>query len=386
MESRSFRVAEKVEVILSLESAAPGPIGSYLAKELEVFDPDGSEECARIRVESSGATSHQPDVVFGVTGGIDDGRFVVPDGAGHWCSFDARQCAIDRRMTVDLDLCCGKFKPTVLLDWLLMPISHFALASYGLVPFHASSARLPDQAGGPVVFSAWSGVGKTNLVLWAMGQGGSFFGDDQVIVDAHARAYPSHRRIAVYGYNRSLIEGLPQRARLKLKLGDSVHTIARNRRGRINYVLAYVANGFGSMRVAAADLGGTVGATSAVSAHVVCRSVSSDGSVKLSEVPRREEISSAYSGAHIAVMEYEYSWFRRFLQTWQWAMGSEIRPWELLSEHWTASLESYFQRVPRIFELEIPRGVPSSVAEEVWASECVERVGILQSSPRAFKR
>lgn len=372
MEHSSFRIGSKVEVILGDEPVDWSPIAAYLARELEV-GASGTHEGCHIRIAASGATSHHPERVYGVSGGLDGGRFVVPDGAGHWCAFDPRQCVVDQKMRVELDLCCPHFRPTVLLDWLIMPISHFAMAAFDFAPFHASAAKLPGQSIGPTVFSAWSGVGKTNLVLWAMGQGGSFYGDDQVIVGADAQIQPSYRRIAVYGYNRSLVAGLPTRARLKLKFGDSVHRAARTRRGRMNFALAYVANGFGSLRVAPTELGGQIGETETVSAHIMCHSLASGDSVSLLKVPRDDGTALAYSRAHIAVMEYEYSWFRRFLQTWQWAVCSDVIPWDALAARWTSSLECYFRAVPNLFLLNVPRGLPKSIAEEVWSAGFAEQ-------------
>ena len=219
---------------------------------------------------------------------------------------------------------------------------------------------------GPVIFSAWSGVGKTNLAMWAMTRGGAFFGDDQVISETTGNLYPSSRRIGVYGYNRTLAPSLPLRIRAKLGVGDAIHSRARMRKGRVAYVLAYAANGMASTRASAVELGGTEAAVTRAHAHVICHAVSGESSGQVVEVVRDPTSLSALGRAHVAVMEYEYGWFRRFLQTWQWATPSPLDPWERLQAQWIINLEAYFQAVPNLLSLDVPHGPALATASATW--------------------
>jgi hypothetical protein len=360
--NNSFNICTKVSVILSGGGAEWLPIATYFSKELDV-GPAASQ--ARIEITVTRSTSHSPSRLYGVSGGSDGDNFVVPDGAGHWCAFDPSALTVSQDLDVRLDVCCGMFRPTVLLDWLVMPIAHFGLAAFGLVPFHASAARISELPG-PVVFSAWSGVGKTNLVMWAMTRGGEFFGDDQVIAETAGRLYPSFRRIGVYGYNRTLAPALPMRVRAKLSVGDTLHSRARMHKGRAAYVLAYAANGLASTRARAIDLGGTQATLTPAHAHVICRAVSGDSIDKTVEVERDPASLSALGRAHVAVMEYEYGWFRRFLQTWQWATPSSLDPWDRLQERWIVNLEAYFRAVPHLLSLDVPHGPARATARATW--------------------
>ncbi|GGK83651.1 hypothetical protein GCM10011509_35140 [Ornithinimicrobium pekingense] len=72
------------------------------------------------------------------------------------------------------------------------------------------------------------------------------------------------------------------------------------------------------------------------------------------------------AGAHVPVMEYEFVWFQRYIQTWRWAMLEDFDPWATLRDQWTANLTGYFSRVQDTYTLSVPLGSPASVAPQVW--------------------
>lgn len=362
-----FRLDGPCLLHLATENGSPGKMASYFAQELAAGESVSSGGGACVRVQVSEDIGHLPQTIYGVSGGrTRSGRFVVPDGAGHWCGFDPRALRLAEDMDVDVDLCCDEFNPSVLLDWVLLPIAQFAHAAMGISPLHASAAAIPSDAA-PFVFAAWSGVGKTNLVLHAMLEGGGYFGDDRVHVDIRGQALPSSRRVSIYGYNRLLAPSLAGSSRRRLLLGDALHRGARKLNGRAGFVLSYVANGLGATRAGADELGGCAGDPGPVQAHVLCVSSSSLGPEDdpiVEELPRASYADLARG--HAAVMEYEFVWFQRFLQTWRWAESAAEDPWRDLTQKWECNLRQYFERVPRLYLLTLPHGSPASVAPRAW--------------------
>ena len=123
----SFSVCNKLSVNLVGDQEKLQAISTYFSKE---FDIGGAPTPADIEISATGSTSHNPSRVYGVSGGRDGVNFVVPDGAGHWCTLDPGKLKVSQDLGIRLDVCCGLFRPTVLLDWLVMPIAHFALAAF----------------------------------------------------------------------------------------------------------------------------------------------------------------------------------------------------------------------------------------------------------------
>lgn len=351
------------------QSADWEPVSAYLKQELAPFEHHRSAGCPAVRLKMDDSVGHSPRTVYGVSGGrLQSGLFVVPDGSGHWCHFDPGSLDTVSALVSDVTVCCGRFNPGVLLDWILLPIAQFSHAAMGIMPLHASAASIPHHAD-PFVFSAWSGVGKTNLVLHAMQQGGGYFGDDRVHVDTHGYAHPSTRRVSIYGYNRKLAPMLSSRKQRRLRVGEILHTGARQMSGRAGFVASYAANGLGSTRASAAELGGVQGSIARVRGHVLCQS-SSELSSQDEPVLERVSIDGALGLArsHAAVMEYEFVWFQRFVQTWRWAMGVEHDPWRSLMLTWDTNLAAYFERVPQMYRMTLPHGSPVSVAPRAWTS------------------
>jgi hypothetical protein len=338
------------------------PISHYFSQELA--STPIRQGVGRIVVSADGGTGHHQGRTYGVSGGIDNGHFVVPDGAGHWCQMEPARLRVDPRLKVSLNLCCSQFRATVLLDWLIVPLAHFILAAHGCAPLHASGAVIPSLQG-PVVFSAWAGVGKTNMVLSALGRSGAFYGDDQVIITNAGDIYPSARRVSVYGYNREFALHLRRRAKAKLRVGDSLHFVARRSKGRAGFLLGYAANGVGSSRASATELGGRPGTTTAVMSHMVCHSSSPHSSPTLIPIEKDVRALRSLAAAHVAVMSYEYVWFRRFLQTWQWSMVGSDDPWVQLQNQWIENIWNYFKAVPDLASLSIPRGGAAD-PEALW--------------------
>ena len=342
-------------------------ISDYLDQELKHLEEVPVTPTVRLLIDPD--VGHTPASTFGVSGGISiQGDFVVPDGAGHWCAFDPGALGVSHLSRTLIRICCGQFKANVLLDWILLPVAQFAAAAGGVVPLHASGASLPGMPG-PVVFSAWSGVGKTNLVLWALGQGGAYLGDDRVYVHADASASASTRRVSIYGYNRHLARGLDGRQQVSLLVGDTLHRLGRRQRGRLGFLLSYAANGLGSTRVAAAALGGEKGPLARVSvqAHVVCRAAPDLDAPRVVELAQEgPDQVVGFAKAHVAVMEYEFVWFRRFLQTWAWASRSPADPWDELCDKWTTNLADYYLSIPRRLQLDLPVGRSADIAPAAW--------------------
>ena len=297
------------------------------------------------------------DRIFGTTGGVTGEAYLVPDNRGHWCEVPFKDVAVGATSPWELRPCCDRFSPTVLLEWLIIPLAHFHLAKRGYAPLHASSASVAPMFPGPIIFSAWSGVGKTNLVLSALSSapGGSYYGDDQVIVSNRGDVLPSSRTISVYGYNRRLAPNVGAGKRTRLAAGEAVKALARREQTRIprlSKLLIYASDTFSNVRVNASVFGTVPSSLSAVKAHVRCWSSPSVGAAALSLAPSAKE--SDLAAQHLAVMEYEYVEFRRYLQTWRWATTASHDPWALLSSLWHKSLCEYFESVPIIYDLILP--------------------------------
>lgn len=365
MGPNSYELGGTVVIAVSLEKQSD--ICRLLSSEIGPPQVGQIQLTPQVVVGLDGQVSHEPDRIFGNTGGMTGQTFIVPDGSGHWCSFDPSSLQPGSQTVVKLGLCCSHFKATVFFEWLLMPICHFVLAQAGYAPIHASGATRPPYSEAPVVFSAWSGVGKTNMVLAALRSGGQYFGDDQVIVRDTGAALPSTRSIAVYGYNRKMVTNLGGQSQIKLRLGSAMHSIARRSRGRSKQVISYLANGLTSVRATSEELGGQPTSPTLVAAHVLCHSIPRGSTLTCTSVAGDSPKSLRdFASAHVAVMEYEYIWFQRYLQTWRWAVKADQDPWTDMTQLWLKNLVGYFDRVPLVLQLGVPLGSSSTIPDESW--------------------
>lgn len=337
----------------------------YFDAELDQA-PFGSS--AHISLSIDNTIGHRPVTVLGVSGGrLSDGRFVVPDGAGHWCVLEPGSLQGHYNAVDQVQLCCSEFKATVLLDWVLMPLAQFTQVATGSAPIHASAASLERDAP-PIVFSAWSGVGKTNLLLHALAQGGVYYGDDRVNITSTGSIVASSRRVSIYGYNRSLAPRLSASKKARLTLGDTLHRGARRLPGSAGFLLSYAANGLGATRAGAAELGGQKGTHAVPAAHVLCfgsRQLDSRSEPLVQRLHAPD--LNALARSHVAVMEYEFIWFQRYLQTWRWATSSPDDPWKHLISRMEENVRSYFAASERVFRMILPFGSPAGVAPRAWA-------------------
>lgn len=72
------------------------------------------------------------------------------------------------------------------------------IVEFGLCFMHASCVLWEDQV---LIFPAWGGTGKTNMLLSFLQNGAIFFGDDAIIFDKHGVVYPYPKPLNLLSYN-----------------------------------------------------------------------------------------------------------------------------------------------------------------------------------------
>ena len=84
---------------------------------------------------------------------------------------------------------------------------------YGLVMLHAGGYIFNDKIN---VLCAFGGVGKTEVTMAAVQQGGKFLADDLIIVDRYGNAFPYTKRINLceYPYNVHMLKLLGKKKML----------------------------------------------------------------------------------------------------------------------------------------------------------------------------
>lgn len=232
-----------------------------------------------------------------------------------------------------------------LLNNLVIPIALTSAITDGCAPLHASAFVIAvDGRALGVVASAWSGVGKTNLVLQAMKHDNAHYvADDQVLVRGNGEMLSTHRRVSAYVYNSA---HLPPgyRPRLAKRVSyQAAQTIAASSFGRVLQPLPKLAVAkLGSIPVALQTEARQRVHT--VDIHAVLRSSVEDMSFS--------PVATAYR--HQAVMRFEYSQFLNYCAAGTWA-SRHGDAWEECSSRFGSPLaqvlESYFAHVPRFAEV-----------------------------------
>lgn len=324
---------------------------------------------ATISIEVDPTIGHDPDERFGVTGARLGERFLYPDGRGHYCELDADQLADPGWTSTAVRLCCPEFSANVLLEWVVLPLAYFPLGELGWTPLHASGIAYPDERRA-VIFAAWSGVGKTNLLLSRLAEqtDAVYLGDDIVLVHVDGLARPSTRTVSAYGYNRRLVGKVPLSVGFRMRLGEAVRraALAGLASGRFQSSLLVVSSGLANHRVDIARARSSADfAPCDVTTHVRC--VSTTGADPPA-VRKIDGLRGASAAAHLAVLDYEFIQFRRLIETWRWATRASRDPWASLRARWERNLEDFFG-VPRsYYELSLPQTTdPKSTFAQAWA-------------------
>lgn len=356
---------------------------SYLGI-VDVVAPQGFEEfvsiCRRELVEQDGrhATSciqiavgrdglHRPRSTFGGAGALGrNGETLATDGRGHFCEVCLDDVTIGEISTT-LRVCCSSYSAAALLEWVVIPIAQYVVAHRGFAPIHASGIAF---ASGPAcVFSAWAGVGKTNLVLSGiqLDESTTYLGDDTVTVSGEGRALSSSRTVSVYGYNREL---LPASVKVspKMKAGEYLQRAGSTRRlGKAGPLMVYAGNSLSNMRLdvprprRASDV-----SAHEVGTHFRCFNEHISNEVEIRDVRFAPDAAAA---AHLAVMDFEFVQFRRFLEASDWAAGNPRGLWASLRDTWRPILTGYFDAVPEHRELAIPKiSDPRAELASLWRS------------------
>lgn len=318
-----------------------------------------SQACARSRIviESQGMAGNCTrwvDRSYGTSGvTLRSGEFACPDRRGHFCRVDFAQLAVQEDIWLHVETCCERFSPSVLLEWVVIPCAFFPLAARGFAPLHAGGYANREKSG--FVISAWSGVGKTNLVLWSIRNlpGARYLGDDLVLASAWGAALSGSRTVSLYGYNRGVAQanGLVD---LKLLLGGAARRLAHGWLGstRVADAVLYVGNALSNVRLEV-DRPRLIDQVEEirVGVHARCSSVREESPPSIRPCNHHPAVEAA---RHIAVISYEFVQFRRFLQTWQWATGTSADPWLRLTTTWQKLLDGYFDSLDVIYEVLIP--------------------------------
>ncbi len=362
-----FSVYGEVDVVLdaSLEHAA-------LTFERELVPTRGGGAAPTIRVEPDPTIGHRPARRFGVTGAATGERFLYPDGRGHFCELDLARLEVTADLDTTVRICCPAFSANVLLEWVVLPLAYFPLAARGWTPLHASGVAR-STAGGATLFAAWSGVGKTNLVLTHLrgAAAGTYFGDDIVLVHADGTAMPSSRTVSAYGYNRRLVGTLPRLVGLRMRCADLLRRSAlRSARvlGPLQPLLLHVGTVLANHRVEIprARAPGDFQARQ-VAAHVRCVAATRTG-IEPTLTALDAPPPATAAATHLGALDYELIQFRRLIETWRWAAGAPADPWANVRARWAENLEAFFARQRRYFELELPTlSDPESTFAQAWA-------------------
>ena len=310
---------------------------------------------------------HAPRTTFGVAGALGpNGETLATDGRGHFCEVSLDDVSVGD-LSTRLRVCCRSYSAAALLEWLVIPLAQFVVAGRGFAPIHASGVAFGARPA--YVFSAWAGVGKTNLVLAGMqlDETARYLGDDIVTVSADGRALASSRTISAYGYNRQL---LPDSAKTsaRMRVGERLQRVGSARRlGRLGPIVVYAGNALSNQRLdvrrprRASEV-----STHDVGFHFRCF----NERVGRELVVRKSRFApDAAAAAHLAVMDFEFVQFRRFLDASEWGTGRPLGLWGSLRETWRPTLAGYFDAVPAHHELAIPRvAEPRAEFASLWGS------------------
>lgn len=354
-------IAGLVNVALPPQS---GKIGALFHDELIAGSSPSAVTQIVLRLASSPTSFHRPKGTVGTTGAIaHDGSYLCGDGRGHYCRAQLETLSVHEGADIDVEICCDGFSAAALLEWIVLPMAFFPLARAGICPLHASGVGCSD--GPNVVFAAWAGVGKTNLLLRKLTSDARsvYLGDDSVLVSSSGDALPSSRTISLYGYNAEVAPPLPLREMVRMDLGHRLRRAGEGRRGRFAQLAVYGGSVVSNTRLALRRVDRSEQVVPRpIDIHFICRTILAKRVGSSAKVgPRHDCVDS-----HIAVLDYEHVNFRRHLQGMQWVQPGTADPWDDLRIAWRGILSRYFAHVQNVRVLELPKDQTPAHIDEAW--------------------
>ncbi|HEY9245930.1 MAG TPA: hypothetical protein VIO11_03695 [Candidatus Methanoperedens sp.] len=132
---------------------------------------------------------------------------------------------IDTRPTVYFK--GGMFSETFSRDYIIEPLIALKMAQKGYSLMHASGVALNDKG---FIFPACKGVGKTSTMLNLMEDGGTYLGNEPIIISNNGKVYSFPSYIHFYHYNlkgtSSFSKNLSAKDRIELELKHLLYLLS----------------------------------------------------------------------------------------------------------------------------------------------------------------